>query len=190
MFSFYFYFLRKFLEHASEVSSNHTSDEVDSDNSLQMTKIDPPFYNQINITIPSSSPEMNSLSPKKQEDELALNNRQNLLAEIRNCTVKPKVSNSSLSIITSGPCSPKNSSQIICPQTLSSTGIAMQKKLIPYTYNNNHIVNDLNIPDNLSFANKQNNENNEDVTTNKNNQDHLFGGKQPVCCVCNMRITR
>lgn len=167
-------------------------DEVDC---LQITKTALPSYNQINVTIPSSSPEMSSLSPRKRDDELVLNSRQNLLAEIRNFTPKLKTSDypsvkQSQYVISSGPCSPKNSTQIICPQNSSTTHSTLMKNFIPYNCNNNSIINETNIPDNLSFANKLNGNHGEDLYTNKNSKDGLFNGKQPVCCVCNMKITR
>lgn len=189
----YFLFVRLFLEHVSEVFPNQTSGDIKSDNNFSITKTDYILYDEINVTIPSS-PEIHSFFPQKQDDELILHNRQNLLSEIRNYNPKVKVSScitSKLSprIISSGPCSPKNSFHI-CPQTTTTKESSLVKKFIPYTYNNNNIVNEINIPDNLSFANKISNGFHEDVTTNRNNKTHVFDGKQPICCVCSVKITR
>lgn len=158
--------------------------------------MDYPVYDEISVTIPHSfsSAEMHGLSPKKHDDVLILSNRQSLLAEIKNHTPKVNISNcitSKLSphVISSGPCSPKNSFHI-CPQTSSTKESSLMKKFIPYTYNNNNIFNEMNIPDNLSFANKISSGFYEDVTTNRNNKTHMFDGKQPICCVCSVKITR
>lgn len=188
-------FLRFFLEHVCAVYSNKGRSETECDNKFSTTKRDSLLYNEINISIPSSSPEMNSLSPKEQNDKLAFNNRQNLLTEIRNYTPKIKTSSflasklSPSSIVLSGPCSPKNSFHI-CPQTSSTEKSTLITSFIPYSYNNNDVINEINLPDHLSFTNKINNESHNDVTTNKNNKTHQFDGMQPVCCVCCMKITR
>lgn len=183
--------MRLFLEHVSEVIPNQFSGETDHNDSYPVAKLDA-FYDEINITIPSSPEIYNSLQ-KNEEDELILNKRHNLLTEIRNYTPKVKtgciVSKLSPCLISSGPCSPKNASHI-CPQNSSTKESSLMKKFIPYSYNNNNIVNELNIPDNLSFTNKIINGINEDVATNRNNKTHVFNGKQPICCVCNVKITR
>lgn len=181
--------MRLFLEHASDVSTNATNGKIDKDDNIDIPNLTFPFYNQIKIAVPSPPPEMNALLPEKQTNELAFNNKQNILIENKTFRTDDKISNyfpkvSTSAFISSNLYTPRNSSHIIYPQN----SITKHNSVIPYTYNN--IINEINTPDHLSFANKINNEFQGDAPTNKNNRSHLFHGKQTFCCVCRVKITR
>lgn len=138
---------------------------------------------------------MNSLSPKKQDDEIAIHNTQIILTESQHYNATDKISNCfnprvKPSFILSDLYPPKNASQIICPQVSTTKQNTFMRKFIPYAYNTDNIINEINIPDHLSFANEIDKELQGDATTNKNNKSHLFHGKQVVCCVCSVKITR